>query len=815
MSHRISHRLLISVALALFLGTALQAPGAVQADSTDMAGPIDLVPRLHRGTASGSDGHPRVALALAGGGARGLAQIGVLRALEENGIGIDLVCGVSMGAIIGGLYATGLSPDSLAALVRALDWAEILQNTPSRTTLLLSQKDRGADWFLSLPMRGLKPRWPTGATSGQRLYNFLSLLTQGASYRSDGDFDRLPIRFRAIATDLVSGERVVFARGELAFALRASMAFPLAVSPLREGNRLYADGGLVDPLPVDVAASLSGCPVVAVNTASGLMKLEKLADPYALANQATSVMTAPRLDDALARADFVCEPVAADVANVDFTKIDTLLALGYYAGQELAARILAGGGQDRDIEPASGDSAGASTHSLRTVRLAGVTVFPDSAVRSVLALQEGERYSVADVTAALRRVLRLYAGRDYTLADVSAAIWDSTGELAITIDEAPVAGIDLWGNRTVKNWAILRSFPLKRGSPYNARRAARGLADLHATGLFDQITAGVVRSPAGPRLQLAVTERTNDALRLGLHHNLEYQTEVFVQWAKINLFGLGNELVAHAQYAPRRELYFLRARSDRIFRTYLAGAVRLYHQRHERHLYADHVQINSFETTRDGFEVSFAQNISRIAQMALAITSERIDLEIDSTPARADHSRLGLVARLDDLDDADFPTRGRRMRAQLSWGDRFLGGDIVYRAFEGSGEWVVSPRDRLNLSFGARFASADRRLPLSERFALGGRRSFMGLADDELLGDHLAAGSLWARYRVYPRSYLAARVDIGAIWEDLEKIDIQRDWRLGAGVGLMFNTPIGPLVVLQGLADGGDTRFYFSWGYDF
>ena len=814
MSHRIPHRLLIPVLLAVFLSTAVQDSGAAQADSTDPAGPIDLVPRLHRGTASGSDGHPRVALALAGGGARGLAQIGVLRALEENGIGIDLVCGVSMGAIIGGLYATGLSPDSLTALVRALDWGEILQNTPSRTTLLLSQKDRGADWFLSLPMRGLKPRWPTGATSGQRLYNFLSLLTQGASYRSDGDFDRLPIRFRAIATDLVSGDRVIFARGELAFALRASMAFPLAVSPLREGDRLYADGGLVDPLPVDVAASLSGCPVVAVNTASGLMTLEKLADPYDLANQATSVMTAPRLESALARADFVCVPVAADIANVDFTKIDTLLALGYHAGQELAARILAGG-QDRDTVPASTDSAGGSTRILHTVRLAGVTVFPDSTLRSVLALQEGERYSVGDVTAGLRRVLRFYAVRDFTLADVSAATWDSTGALSITIDEAPMAGIDLSGNRTVKNWAILRSFPLKSGSPYNARRAARGLADLHATGLFDQITAGVVRTPAGPRLQLAVTERTNDALRLGLHHNLEYQTEVFVQWAKINLFGLGNELVAHAQYAPRRELYFLRARSDRIFRTYLSGAVRLYHQRHERHLYTDHVQVNSFATTRDGLEVSFAQNISRIAQMALAITSERVDLEIDSTHTRADHSRLGLVARLDDLDDADFPTRGRRMRAQLSWGDRFFGGDIIYRSFEGSGEWVVSPRERLNLSFGARFASADRRLPLSERFALGGRRSFMGLADDELLGDHLAAGSLWARYRVYPRSYLAARVDIGAIWEDLEKIDIQRDWRLGAGVGLMFDTPIGPLAILQGFADGGDTRFYFSWGYDF
>jgi NTE family protein len=296
-----------------------------------------------------------VALALSGGGARGLSQIGVLRALEEHGIEIDAICGVSMGAIVGGLYAAGIGPDSMEALVRRIDWGELLQNTPSRPSLLLSQKEKTADWFLSVPLRGVQPVWPTGATSGQRLYNYLSGLTQRATYLSGSDFDQLRVRFRAVSTDLVSGERAVFERGELAFAMRASMAFPLAVAPLKEGRRMYADGGLIDPLPVQLTDSISDYPVVAINTGSGLSAIDKLDDPYALANQATTVMTSEALERSWDAADYRCQPIHDELSNVDFDQLDSLIALGYAAGVMLAGELHADhmSGTDR----AMGDSA--------------------------------------------------------------------------------------------------------------------------------------------------------------------------------------------------------------------------------------------------------------------------------------------------------------------------------------------------------------------------------------------------------------------------------------------------------------------------
>lgn len=781
--------------------------------ATGRTQPLDLLqPRSPISCRDDSSG-PAVSLALAGGGARGIAHIGVLRALEKQGIAVDLICGVSMGAIIGGLYAAGISTDSLEALVRQVDWDLLLKNTPSRAGLLLSQKDEGADWLFSLPLRGITPVWPTGATSGQVLYNYLTALTQRATYLSQSDFDRLRVRYRAVSTDLISGERIVLDQGGLAAAMRASMAFPLAVSPLKLDGYMLADGGLIDPLPVFLADSLSDCPVVAVNTASGMSPAEKLDDPYALANQATTVMTSERLTRSWAAADFRCEPVRDELSNVDFARVDSLITLGYRAGRALADEILAD--LRRGPRPPTPAPQESMRHAVDTVMLSGASVLADSVLRAALALPPDQQYTVAELRAAISRLESAYTAREFSLAAVTHATLDTAGALRITVDEARLAGIELVGIRTVKSWVILRSFPLKIGTPFNAARMARGLADMHASGLFEQVTSEIVHSPQGPVVRLTVTEKSTDALRLGLHHNLEYQTEGFIQWAKTNLFGLGNELTAHAQYAPRRTLYFARVKSDRIFRTYLTASLRLYYYKHERYPYRDHERLPSFVTTRDGVEFSIGQNISRFAQMALLVGAENVDYEIDSTETEYRHSRIAAVARLDDLDHAEFPTRGRRLTAQLSWGDDFFDGDLVYRAFTADGEWFHSPAERLTLSIGARFGSADRVMPIFERFSLGGRRSFMGLADDELLGDRLVAGSLGARYRVLSFGYGTARLDLGNAWSKGSDIDFWGELRAGIGAGMLFETPLGPLAIAYGLADRGHTKFYFSWGHEF
>ena len=252
------------ILLVLLLATA------VRADTLTLEAPATLrqVDRIRWLAPRGAC--PRVALVLSGGGARGFAHLGVLQAWEEFGLPLDLIVGTSIGGTLGGLYASGYSADSLSRLARHTNWSRFLSSAPSRKSLFLARRQENEQYIFELRFDGIRPRLPTALSSGQRLYEFLDALTRSESYRIAGDFDRLRIPLRVVATDLVSGERVVIGTGDLGNALRSTVAVPLAFTPWETDGLLLADGGLVDPIPVDVARDLGAELIVAVNTTSTL-----------------------------------------------------------------------------------------------------------------------------------------------------------------------------------------------------------------------------------------------------------------------------------------------------------------------------------------------------------------------------------------------------------------------------------------------------------------------------------------------------------------------------------------------------------------
>ncbi|HTY58357.1 MAG TPA: patatin-like phospholipase family protein, partial [Bacteroidota bacterium] len=198
---------------------------------------------------------PRVALVLSGGGARGTAQIGVLRVLERYHIPVDFIAATSMGAIVGGLYASGYSVAEIESLAVRTEWDDVLSLTEEtkRTELFVDQKIAGDRSFLAVRFQGFAPVIPSAVSSGQRLTDFLSARALQALYHPVPDFDHLKIPFRAVATDLVSGTRVVLKDGSLAEALRASATFPLLFQPIEKNGMQLVDGGLLSNIPVDVA----------------------------------------------------------------------------------------------------------------------------------------------------------------------------------------------------------------------------------------------------------------------------------------------------------------------------------------------------------------------------------------------------------------------------------------------------------------------------------------------------------------------------------------------------------------------------------
>ena len=208
---------------------------------------------------------PRIGLVLGGGGARGYAHIGVIKKLEELRVPYDYIAGTSMGSIVGGFLSTGMQSDELDKVVRDADWDDLFKDSTEREDLPYRRK---ADDALGLfgPKLGIgkdSSLLPRGVVSGQKvIFMFESVASQRVN---TSNFDQLPIPFRAIATDIVSGEMVVIADGELSMAMRASMAVPAVFDPVRRGDHLLVDGGLVRNLPVDVAREMGADVIIAVD----------------------------------------------------------------------------------------------------------------------------------------------------------------------------------------------------------------------------------------------------------------------------------------------------------------------------------------------------------------------------------------------------------------------------------------------------------------------------------------------------------------------------------------------------------------------
>src|SRR5690606_18548038 len=286
-----------------------------------------------------SSGAPRVCLVLSGGGARGAAHVGVLKALEELRVPIDCLVGTSAGAAIGGLYAAGLSPDEIGLFLHQMDWDKALRDGPIRTNLPYRRKQDDAQYLMRLEFGYSKGRlqFPKGFTAGRNL-DFL-LKTELLRVADIQNFDNLPIPFRAIATDLENGGMVVLKEGDLATALRASMAVPGVFAPVEIDGRLLADGGLVRNLPVDVARAMGADVIIAVNVGSPLASRDELTNIVGLSLQVINILTEQNVADSvrqLGENDILICPDLTEVAADSFDQIEKAIAVGARAAREAA-----------------------------------------------------------------------------------------------------------------------------------------------------------------------------------------------------------------------------------------------------------------------------------------------------------------------------------------------------------------------------------------------------------------------------------------------------------------------------------------------
>jgi NTE family protein len=273
---------------------------------------------------------PKIGLVLSGGGARGLAQIGVLKALEKHGVHIDLIVGNSLGSVVGGLYASGYTTTEIESIALHTDWVELLSfgEETKRADLFVGQKQSQQEGFFSIRFDGLEPIIPSSISGGQRLLNFFSYLSLQAIYHPNPGFDDLKIPFRAVATDLISGRRIILDSGSLAEALRASVTVPLLYSPIEKDSMVMVDGGLRSNIPADIARSLGCDVVIVVNSTSSMRTQQQMKAPWEVADQIMTIMMQESNREQLKLADIVITPKTRERIVSDFSNLDSLIIEG-------------------------------------------------------------------------------------------------------------------------------------------------------------------------------------------------------------------------------------------------------------------------------------------------------------------------------------------------------------------------------------------------------------------------------------------------------------------------------------------------------
>ena len=380
---------------------------------------------------------PRVALVLSGGGARGLAHVGALRALQELQVPVDMVVGVSMGSVVGGAYASGRTVDELEVFVRSTDWTSIVSDRPPRDDLAFRRREEDVLVPSRIEFgvtRGGVSLPPSAAGNNALEAALTRLLPAGAAERP---VNRLPLPFRSVASDLLTGELVELKDTPLFMSMRASLSVPGVFAPVRLDGRLVVDGGLVRNLPVDIARAMGAQVIIAVNVGTPLAKESELASALGVAQQMLQILTEQNVQRSikeLTSADVLISPNLDGISFLDFTQREGAMAAGHAAVKAHAERLKALAVSPQDYAAVELARTAPRRDARPGTPLAKVTVLPtphasSEALATQMGLDANKPITLDQVTQA---AAQLHARGDFDRVQVDVRDVDGKREAVVT-----------------------------------------------------------------------------------------------------------------------------------------------------------------------------------------------------------------------------------------------------------------------------------------------------------------------------------------------------------------------------------------------
>ncbi len=634
---------------------------------------------------------PKLGLALSGGGVRGIAMVGALKALEENRVPIDYITGTSIGAIIGGLYASGYSPDEIWSSIQKLNINELLKDTPSRATLFLAEKQKRSRAFLQARIEDFKFSLPEGVTPGQTLTEKLTDLLLDAPLHSH-DFSRLRVPLKIIATDLLSGQKIVLEKGHLIEAMRGSIAIPLLLFPVEYDGYLLVDGGLKDNIPVDETRAFGADIVFAINCTANLRDRENMRAPWEMADQVTTIMQQDhnfrqlqRADLSISFSDFsatstrideiqtlyeegrkrthaiipalrkksqefqqikfastprytiskIMSQPATEIALENIINLSTPQILCEHDIQEQMS-ILWDTGYFKDVR-ASVQIIDRDTTLVYTLtpnpRLTGVlfygnTVLPDSFLVKPFSPLLGQLINRHISKIAFQNIIKTYRDFGYSLAEIHRAVYnEQTGNAHIYINEGVITSVRFEGQQRTKQFVLDREFTLKKGSLFRRDIATTAINNLFGTGLFDAVTLLPQPGENGWDISVRLKEKKHMVTRFGAHFSDERRGKAFIEIADENLFGTANDLTLHGQYGQRDHKIALQLNANRIFKTYLTSQFTLKQEVNKIFYYENFAGLGEYERRTSGLNMNLGTQIARLGTLSGQMRLEKIHIQ--------------------------------------------------------------------------------------------------------------------------------------------------------------------------------------------
>lgn len=779
---------------------------------------------------------PKVGLVLSGGGAKGFAHIGTLKLIDSLQIPIDYIAGTSMGAIVGGLYAIGYTGHEVEKMAERNDWEEIFSDTPPRPQLPFFQKEQSGRYQLEFGLNKLKPVTPSGLIFGQKVSLLLSSFTY--PFEKIDDFDKLPIPFRCVAVDLITGNEVILRNGSLAKALRASMSIPTVFSPVAWGDSLLVDGGISNNMPVDVVRDMGAEIVITVDVQSPLQKREELNSALAVLNQTVSLVGMERWQANTVRTDVMIRPDISGFTPADFdrNKIRQLLLRGDQAALQALPQLLELQSKNQlcRLTELGNNPMCDRPWVLTCLRAAGNTIHSSRQIFTDLNLQPGMTFDAPALQKNIQHLKTLgqYEDIKFELLPVTS----SEAELLLHVTEGKkvhIRSIFILNNRKLPFLFIYRLLGLRSGDPLDVEKINQRIMSLYGMGYFELINYEISHpDDQWVDLTFHVKELPLRKLRVGLRYDDLHKLVAAVSVQATNFVIPGLRLENELQFAGLTQFRFRASYPSRALDLPIYPFARWHYKDIPTRIFDDHG--NRIAEYRDrSFLAGAGLGLMLTKDMHATLEYQQEFMGVQPNIAFPDpemfpswHDKLRKVlasAQIDLLDDVILPRNGFRLEGLYEASLEELRSEVAYRQYRLSFDGYSTFASRHTLRIFAFNGWSSPQLPIYKFINLGRPGYFVGVDYDQLFSSGLSV--LRGEYRYQHRKdiffHLIANYAFDVKYEMPDASYFFKRIK-GFGLGVTLLSPVGPVEIILSRGDKDwlsgnklQTVVYFVMGYRF